>query len=148
MRASQFERKLTGGEKRSKEAHFKKLKKHKKDFVDRYGDEGEGIMHAIATKRAKGESVMKDDANTFKKGASDAEMAARTAVRLHNKIDAKLANTPSIAKTQQYKDYKKGNQQRKIAAMKKGMPYGRQDGPGTGANSKPGGALKPIPGLK
>lgn len=51
------ERKLTGGEKRSKEAHFKKLKKHKKDFSDRYGDEGEGIMHAIATKHAKGESV-------------------------------------------------------------------------------------------
>ena len=51
------ERKLTGGEKRSKEAHFKKLKKHKKDFTDRYGDEGESIMHAIATKRAKGESV-------------------------------------------------------------------------------------------
>ena len=51
------ERKLTGGEKRSKEAHFKKLKKHKKDFTDRYGDEGEGIMHAIATNRAKGESV-------------------------------------------------------------------------------------------
>jgi len=51
------ERKLTGGEKRSKEAHFKKLKKHKKDFTDRYGDEGESIMHAIATNRAKGESV-------------------------------------------------------------------------------------------
>jgi hypothetical protein len=51
------ERKLTGGEKRSKEAHFKKLKKHKKDFTDRYGDEGESVMHAIATKRAKGESV-------------------------------------------------------------------------------------------
>lgn len=52
------ERKLTGGEKRSKEAHFKKLKKHKKDFTDRYGDEGESVMHAIATKRAKGESVI------------------------------------------------------------------------------------------
>lgn len=51
------ERKLSGGEKRSKEAHFKKLKKHKDDFSDRYGDEAEGIMHAIATKRAKGESV-------------------------------------------------------------------------------------------
>ena len=51
------ERKLTGGEKRSKEAHYKKLKKHKGDFMDRYGDEGESVMHAIATKRAKGESV-------------------------------------------------------------------------------------------
>lgn len=52
------ERKLTGGEKRSKEAHFKKLKKHKKDFVDRYGkEEGEGVMHAIATNRAKNEDA-------------------------------------------------------------------------------------------
>ena len=53
------ERKLTGGEKRSKETHFKKLKKHKSDFVDRYGDEAESIMHAVATKRAKKESHMK-----------------------------------------------------------------------------------------
>ena len=52
------ERKLTGGEKRSKEAHYKKLKKHKKDFVDRYGkEEGEGVMHAIATNRAKNEDA-------------------------------------------------------------------------------------------
>ena len=52
------ERKLKGGEKRSKEAHYKKLKKHKKDFVDRYGkEEGEGVMHAIATNRAKNEDA-------------------------------------------------------------------------------------------
>ena len=29
MKLNQIERKLTGGEKRSKEAHYKKLKKHK-----------------------------------------------------------------------------------------------------------------------
>jgi 5'(3')-deoxyribonucleotidase len=51
------ERKLTGGEKRSKESHFKKLKKHKDDFKKRYGDEAEQVMHAIATNRAKGESI-------------------------------------------------------------------------------------------
>ncbi len=52
------ERKLTGGEKRSKEANFKKLKKNKKDFIDRYGkEEGEGVMHAIATNRAKNEDA-------------------------------------------------------------------------------------------
>ena len=51
------ERKLTGGEKRSKEAHFKKLKKHKKDFVDRYGkEEGEDIAYAIATNQVKEET--------------------------------------------------------------------------------------------
>jgi len=58
MKLDQIERKLTGGEKRSKEAHYKKLKKHKGDFIDRYGKEdGEAIMHAIATNRAKGESI-------------------------------------------------------------------------------------------
>ena len=52
-----MERKLTGGEKRSKEAQFKKLKKHKKDFRKQYGDDAESVMHAVATKHAKGESV-------------------------------------------------------------------------------------------
>ena len=47
------ERKLTGGEKRSREAHVKKLKKHKADFVDRYGKDAESVMYAVATKRAK-----------------------------------------------------------------------------------------------
>ena len=46
---------------------------------------------------------------------------------MHSKIDAKLKNTPSIAKTKAFKDYDKGNQQRKISAMQQGMPYGRQD---------------------
>ena len=50
------DRKLSGGEKRSKAAHFKKLDKHaKSDFVDRYGKDAESIMHAVATKRAKNE---------------------------------------------------------------------------------------------
>lgn len=52
------ERKLTGGEKRSREANVKKLKKHKGDFEDTYGkDKGEQVMYAVATKRAKNESV-------------------------------------------------------------------------------------------
>lgn len=51
------ERKLTGGEKRSKESHFKKLKKHKGDFEKRYGKDAESVMHGVATKRAKKESV-------------------------------------------------------------------------------------------
>jgi len=49
------ERKLTGGEKRSKEAKFKKLKKHKGDFEERYGKDAESVMHAVATKQAKNE---------------------------------------------------------------------------------------------
>ena len=83
-----------------------------------------------------------------KKAVQGAEASARALVGFHQKMDAKMANTPSIANTQQYKDYKKGNQQRKIAAMKQGMPYGRQDGPGTGANAVQGGALKPIAGIR
>tara|TARA_B100000965_G_scaffold101978_1_gene83765 strand:+ start:2640 stop:3704 length:1065 start_codon:yes stop_codon:yes gene_type:complete len=58
-----MERKLTGGEKRSKESHFKKLKKHKKDFRKQYGDDAESVMHAVATKRAKGESVENEGKN-------------------------------------------------------------------------------------
>ena len=50
-----YERKLTGGEKRSKEAHFKKLKKNKGDFEKRYGKDAESVMHAVATKQAKEE---------------------------------------------------------------------------------------------
>ena len=49
------ERKLTGGEKRSKEAKFKKLKKVKGDFEERYGKDAESVMHAVATKQAKNE---------------------------------------------------------------------------------------------
>jgi len=58
MRATDLlDRKLSGGEKRSKEAHVKKLKKHKGDFEKRYGDDAESVMYAVATKRAKGEGV-------------------------------------------------------------------------------------------
>jgi len=61
MRATDLlDRKLSGGEKRSKEAHVKKLKKHKGDFEKRYGDDAESVMYAVATKRAKGESVEKE----------------------------------------------------------------------------------------
>ena len=52
-----LDRKLSGGEKRSKEAHVKKLKKHKGDFEKRYGDDAESVMYAVATKRAKGEGI-------------------------------------------------------------------------------------------
>ena len=59
------ERKLSGGEKRSREANFKKLKKHKGDFEKRYGDDAESVMYAVATKRAKGESVEEQQLNEW-----------------------------------------------------------------------------------
>lgn len=65
--------------------------------------------------------------NIFTTGANNANTAANVATAMHSKIDAKLKNTPSIAKTKAFKDYDKGNQQRKISAMQQGMPYGRQD---------------------
>lgn len=51
------ERKLSSGEKRKRETNVKKLKKHKGDFEKRYGKDAESVMYAVATKRAKGESV-------------------------------------------------------------------------------------------
>ena len=70
--------------------------------------------------------IVETNADTFKKGAKDAEKLSRAAVDMHSKADAAMANSP-VSKTQQYKGYKKTSQQKKIAAMKKGMPYGRQD---------------------
>ena len=60
-----IERKLTKGEKVSKESYVKKLKKHGKDFKDRYGDQdGKSIIYALATKYAKegkGKKKLKED---------------------------------------------------------------------------------------
>lgn len=47
------ERTLTDSETKRKESMVLKLKKHKQDFIDRYGDNAESVMYAIATKRAK-----------------------------------------------------------------------------------------------
>jgi len=101
----------------------------------------DGTLLPLDCPMVEEESV--DEAD-FMKYAKDAERGVRTAVDVHSKIDAKMAATPNIANTQDYQDYASGNQQRKIKAMRQGMPYGRQDGPGTGANATAGGALKPL----
>jgi hypothetical protein len=76
-----------------------------------------------------GHSLPEQDlGQTFKKGAASANSLAHSAVAMHSKMDAAMANSP-FAKTQQYKDYQKTNMANKKAAMQKGMPYGRQDGP-------------------
>ena len=51
------ERKLSKGEKAKKERNVKKMKPHKKDFEKTYGKDGESVMYAVATKRAKNENV-------------------------------------------------------------------------------------------
>ena len=48
------ERSLTKGEEKKKEKYVKGMKKRKKEFKDRYGDEAEAVMYATATKMAKG----------------------------------------------------------------------------------------------
>lgn len=48
-----MERKLSGSEKKKKEEVVKSMKKDKGGFKKRYGDRGEEVMHATATKIAK-----------------------------------------------------------------------------------------------
>ena len=52
----------------------------------------------------------------------DAETGARAMVPSTTKWMLKWQTQSHCLNTQQYKDYKKGNQQRKIKAMKQGMP--------------------------
>jgi len=47
------EKKLTKPEKKEKEKIVKGMKKSKKDFKDRYGEDAESVMYATATKIAK-----------------------------------------------------------------------------------------------
>ena len=51
------ERKLSPGEEGKREKYVKGMKKVKGDFKKRYGDKGEEVMYATATKMAKKESV-------------------------------------------------------------------------------------------
>lgn len=51
------ERTLSDEEKSKKEKYFKGMKKAKGEFNKRYGEKGEEVMHATATKMAKKESV-------------------------------------------------------------------------------------------
>lgn len=79
----------------------------------------------IARKK-KTEDVDENNANIFKTGANNAMSLANNMTKLHSKIDSKLANSP-FSKTSAFKNYKATNQANKIAAMKQGVPYGRQD---------------------
>jgi HD-GYP domain-containing protein (c-di-GMP phosphodiesterase class II) len=47
------ERKLSKAEEKEKEKVVKGMKKSKKDFEKRYGDDAESVMYATATKMAK-----------------------------------------------------------------------------------------------
>lgn len=114
------ERKLTGGEKRSREAHVKKLKKHKDDFEKRYGKDAESVMYAVATKRAKGESIGESEDRPYvcvhaRKGkyectAGSSYEAARKAMSHWNLkstagIDAYLADVEHVAESDNELEY-------------------------------------------
>lgn len=53
------ERKLTGKEKTKREEVVKSMKKDTSNFKQRYGERGEEVMYAVATKVAKGEKMKK-----------------------------------------------------------------------------------------
>ena len=53
------EREMTDTEKKKREEIVLSLKKKKKDFQDRYGDDWENVMYATATKMAMGEDMKK-----------------------------------------------------------------------------------------
>ena len=53
LEAMLSERELSKGEEKEKERLVKGMKKNKKDFKDRYGDDAEAVMYATATKNAK-----------------------------------------------------------------------------------------------
>ena len=60
------ERPLTKGEEDKKEDIVKGMKKDKKGFKDRYGDDAESVMYATATKLAKEDVTLQDaDGNDF-----------------------------------------------------------------------------------
>ena len=60
------ERPLTKGEEDKKEDIVKGMKKDKKGFEDRYGDDAKSVMYATATKLAKEDVTLQDaDGNDF-----------------------------------------------------------------------------------
>ena len=90
------ERKLTGGEKRSKEAQFKKLKKARGDFEKRYGKDAESVMHAVATKQAKAKSK-NEGIDAKAEGAGDKMQAgARVLAALERIVDNSQAENVKL----------------------------------------------------
>ena len=89
------ERKLSKSEKAEREKNVKGLKKHKGDFEKRYGKDAESVMYAVATKRAKGESIeegVADEAAHMERdhevqmARSDLYKIANYAVKLHKML--------------------------------------------------------------
>ena len=81
------ERSLTKGEEKKREKYVKGMKKSKADFKKRYGDRGEEVMYATATKMAKeGEGETTGGSNMFGKGIYE------SLTELENDLDVALGN--------------------------------------------------------
>lgn len=74
------ERKLTKGEEKKREEYVKGMKKSKGDFEQRYGDRGEEVMYATATKMAKKESVEESVLREGEEEKAELIMASRDMV--------------------------------------------------------------------
>jgi len=92
------EKKLSKKEKKKKEKYVKGMKKSKEDFEERYGEDGESVMHATATKMAKKDVKEENEKDCPKCGKSPCECRAREGYRiaLKNKFRALGAKNPII----------------------------------------------------
>jgi hypothetical protein len=79
------ERSLTKGEEKKREKYVKGMKKSKADFKKRYGDRGEEVMYATATKMAK-EGETTGGSNMFGKGIYE------SLTELENDLDLELGH--------------------------------------------------------
>jgi hypothetical protein len=72
------EKKLSKKEKKNREKYVKGMKKSEDDFEERYGEDGESVMYATATKMAKKKkSKMNEEATCPKCGKSPCECDTR-----------------------------------------------------------------------
>ena len=85
------EKKLSKKEKKNREKYVKGMKKSKGDFEERYGEDGESVMYATATKMAKKKkSKMNEEATCPKCGKSPCECDTRADKTYRDLLKAKL----------------------------------------------------------
>jgi hypothetical protein len=82
------EKKMSKKEKNKREKYVKGMKKSKKDFKDRYGEDGESVMYATATKMAKGD--VKEEAVCPKCGKCPCECDRRDKMAYRNLLKNKI----------------------------------------------------------
>ena len=98
------ERSLTKGEEKEKERIVKGMKKAKGSFKDRYGDRGEAVMYATATKLAKKEDVNEGMEDKIEK---DIDAGMSTDAIIGKYANKRTTNTDEIRKIIQRIKFKK-----------------------------------------